>query len=250
MTEQDWLACTDPEPMLEFLRGKTTDRKQRLFACACCRHTGLLLDAEWQRMVDNRHPSRAEVEWQKVEATLARRAVEMAEKFADGLGHLVALQALDSSPGIEEMEGCYADGSDSAWAAKASAYRARWCANYCSPRSYPPGASFRSASKSDHDREQSAQCHLLRDIIGNPFRPAALDPAVLAWNDATVARLARSAYDERQMPAGTLDNTRLTVLADALEEAGCPNPEVIGHCRNGGEHVRGCWVLDVLLGKS
>jgi hypothetical protein len=65
-----------------------------------------------------------------------------------------------------------------------------------------------------------------------------------------VVRLAQAAYEERQMPAGTLDNTRLAVLADALEEAGCDNADILAHCRSGGEHVRGCWVVDLILGKS
>ena len=95
-----------------------------------------------------------------------------------------------------------------------------------------------------------AQCHLLRDIFGNPFRPASLAPSVLTWNDATVVRLAQATYDERHMPSGLLDNVRLAVLADALEEAGCQDQEILSHCRSGGEHIRGCWVVDLLLGRS
>jgi hypothetical protein len=62
--------------------------------------------------------------------------------------------------------------------------------------------------------------------------------------------LARAAYQERALPAGTLDATRLAVLADALEEAGCPSADLLGHCRAGGAHVRGCWALDVVRGKE
>jgi hypothetical protein len=98
--------------------------------------------------------------------------------------------------------------------------------------------------------ELAAQALLLRDIFGNPFRPITLHPAVLTWNDATVVRLAQAAYEERHMPEGTLDNGRLAVLADALEEAGCNDADILSHCRSGGEHVRGCWVVDLLLGKS
>jgi hypothetical protein len=92
-------------------------------------------------------------------------------------------------------------------------------------------------------------CKLFRDLF-NPFRPVSLAPAILTWQDATVVRLVQAAYDERQMPEGTLDNGRLAVLADALEEAGCTDQDILGHCRSGGEHVRGCWVVDLLLGKS
>ena len=98
--------------------------------------------------------------------------------------------------------------------------------------------------------ESQEQCKLLRDIFGNPFRPVTLDPAVLAWNDSTVVRLAQAAYDERQMPEGLFDNSRLAVLADALEEAGCQDLDILSHCRSGGEDIRGCWVIDLLLGKS
>jgi hypothetical protein len=72
---------------------------------------------------------------------------------------------------------------------------------------------------------------------------------VLSWNDGCVARLARAAYDDR-LPEGGLDPARLAVLADALEEAGCRDADILGHCRSGGEHFRGCWLVDLLLGKS
>jgi hypothetical protein len=91
---------------------------------------------------------------------------------------------------------------------------------------------------------------LVRDIFGNPFRPVTISSTVLTWHDATVVRLAQTAYEERHMPEGTLDNARLAVLADALEEAGCQDQDVLGHCRSGGEHVKGCWVVDLLLGKT
>jgi hypothetical protein len=88
--------------------------------------------------------------------------------------------------------------------------------------------------------EQSA---FLRDRFGNPFRPfPSLAPSVLAWNGGTVLKLAQSIYEERAFD-------RLPVLADALEEAGCTDAEVLTHRRSGGEHVRGCWVVDLVLGK-
>jgi hypothetical protein len=90
----------------------------------------------------------------------------------------------------------------------------------------------------------------LWDIFGNPFRPITINPAWLTWNDGTVVRLAQSAYEERHLPAGLLDNARLVVLADALEEASCDNAEILSHCRGPGPHVRGCWVVDLLLGRN
>jgi hypothetical protein len=98
--------------------------------------------------------------------------------------------------------------------------------------------------------ESVTQSGLVREIFGNPFLPVTISPTVLAWHDSTVVRLAQAAYDERHLPAGTLDNSRLAVLADALEEAGCTSEEILGHLRGPGPHVRGCWPVDLCLGKS
>jgi hypothetical protein len=93
---------------------------------------------------------------------------------------------------------------------------------------------------------------ILRDIFGPLlFRPVAIDASWLSWGNCTVSRLARAAYDGRQMPAGTLEQERLGVLADAMEEAGAGDQEMLGHLRESGKvHYRGCWVIDLLLGKS
>jgi hypothetical protein len=99
--------------------------------------------------------------------------------------------------------------------------------------------------------EGRAQCLLLRDLFGNPFRPApAADPAWLAWQGGAVRELARAAYEGRRLPEGTLDPARLALLADALEDAGCGDAELLAHLRGPGPHVRGCHALDLLLGKG
>jgi hypothetical protein len=97
---------------------------------------------------------------------------------------------------------------------------------------------------------EAIQCDLLRDIFGNPFRPVMISPAVLAWHDGLVVRLAQAAYEERHLPAGTLDSGRLAVLADALEEASCTSEDILGHLRGPGPHMRGCWPVDLVLGKE
>jgi hypothetical protein len=85
---------------------------------------------------------------------------------------------------------------------------------------------------------------LLLDVIGNPFRPSqAVPPAVLAWNHGTVPRVAQRIYDDRAFD-------RLAVLADAFEETGCTDPELLGHLRGPGPHVRGCFAVDLLLRRS
>jgi hypothetical protein len=99
--------------------------------------------------------------------------------------------------------------------------------------------------------ELRAQCDLLRDIFGNPFRPSPpLPPAVTAWNDGTVRGIAEGIYEDRQLPAGTLDTARLAILADALLDAGCDDEALIAHCRSEGPHARGCWAVDWILSKA
>ena len=104
------------------------------------------------------------------------------------------------------------------------------------------GTSENEVAAATHE-EFAAQTALVRDLFGNPFRPVTVDPSWLAWNERTVVKLAQGIYDERAFD-------RLPVLADALEEAGCDDPDILGHCRQPGEHVRGCWVVDLLLGKE
>jgi hypothetical protein len=87
---------------------------------------------------------------------------------------------------------------------------------------------------------ERALADLTRDVMGNPFRAIAVE---LAWRSANVVGLAQSIYDDRAFD-------RLPILADALEEAGCDHADVLDHCRQGGEHCRGCWVVDSILGKE
>jgi hypothetical protein len=84
---------------------------------------------------------------------------------------------------------------------------------------------------------------LIRDIFGNPFRPVTIDPSWAAWADGTVRTLAEAIYAERAFD-------RMPVLGDALEEAGCDNEDILRHCREQRDHVRGCWVLDLLTGRE
>jgi hypothetical protein len=97
--------------------------------------------------------------------------------------------------------------------------------------------------------ERAAQSALVRDIF-TPFRPVAVGPAWLTRRAGAVPSLAQAAYDERDLPAGHLDPARLAVLADALDEAGCTDADVLNHLRGPGPHARGCWAVDLLLGKG
>jgi hypothetical protein len=223
MTEAEWLACTDPTPMLEFLRGRASDRKLRLFACACAR-------AFWYLLVDERSQS----------------AVVTAERFADGQASQEELEASSLAASAVHMR-VHHHFDRAAEAAALATYEeisgeapecvveiAIW--NTLGPR-------IRDTAYLNHQEiERMKTMKWLHDIIGNPFRPSPpLPPAVLAWNDGTVPRIAEGIYQERQLPAGTLDNACLAILSDALLDAGCDNEELIRHCRSAGPHVRGCW---------
>jgi hypothetical protein len=92
---------------------------------------------------------------------------------------------------------------------------------------------------------------MVRCIFGNIYHePPPVNPALLAWSGGMVRRLAEAAYKERDLPAGTLENARLAVLADALEDAGATDAQILEHLRGPGPHVRGCQVVDLFLGKE
>ncbi len=100
-----------------------------------------------------------------------------------------------------------------------------------------------SGDPADLQRELQQQVLILRCIFGVPFRLAPLEPIWLTCNEGTVPKIAQAIYDHRAFD-------RLPILADALEEAGCHDAIILNHCRQPSEHVRGCWVVDLLLGKE
>ena len=258
MTEAEWLVCGDPFHMLCHLQEGGTlgacwgSRKARLFAVACCRRVLAFLP-------DDRH----------------REAVELSARFADGQASASDLEELSESlwafygvpPGagylIQPAEMCYllsywplaADWMDACTGAEQAVMLVGhvhrtgqvlrsdvWFAN---------DKWWESEAEAARTAERFAQASVIRDIFGNPFRPSSsLSPAVLAWNDGTVRRIAEGIYQDRQMPEGTLDNSRLLILADALLDAGCEDEALMEHCRSEGPHVRGCWAIDTILGKG
>jgi len=213
VTEQEWLACKRPERMLEFLRGRASDRKLRLFAVACAWERGVLV-----RDGPNRRFLAAFVRFADGEGTL--RKVRAARKAAyPTWGQVSVLDCPDP------------DGD--AWETAARA---------AGPAGMREALSSRLAA-----RRNAAQARLAREVFGNPLRPAAAAPA---WQAPDVAALAGAAYEAGLPDAGFLDPQRLSVLADALEEAGCADQDILGHLRSPGPHVRGCWALDLILGKG
>jgi hypothetical protein len=227
MTEQEWLACAHPKPMLDFLRGKASERKMRLFACACCRRIwGLLL-------LDER----------------TRKAVEVSERFADGQAGKkeLRLAALGAKAATEELAGAVTPALKARSSAASATFFVtfrRDCAHYTTP--IAASANYFHLG-SEMVTEQAAQASLLRCITDNPFRPVSIEAV---WLTPTVTNLAATAYGERILPSGELDAARLGVLADALEETGCTESAILDHLRAPGPHVRGCWPLDLILGRD
>jgi hypothetical protein len=225
MTEAEWLASTDPEAMLQFLAGRVSDRKLRLFACACCRRV-----------------------WHLVTAEDSRRAIEVSERYAEGRAGLrelsAALVLAAATPDRAAYFAASRNPAKTVWEACAAANDLAVDAATREDRAAvvdPATANrFEAAQARARAAEAREQANLLREIVGNPFRPPAVAASVLAWHGGTVPRLARAVYDERRFGD-------LPVLADALEEAGCSDPDVLGHCRRAGGHVPGCWVLDRIL---
>lgn len=220
MTEQEWTICIDPMPMLQLVKEKVSNRKTRLFSVSCLRRIQHLF----------RHED-------------SLRCLDIAERFAEGKAGIEELRAIEEL-GIwagDDMSWRSMQDAAVAWAAAAVAHNDGFISALGAVHE------VRSVFGDDDIRrygEELAQCHLLRDIIGNPFRKSpVIECNTLLWGNETVKVLADSIYN------GSLFDL-MPVLADALEEAGCDNPEILAHCRGPGPHVRGCWVVDLILGKS
>jgi hypothetical protein len=243
MTEAEWLGCEDPRKMLEFLRGTVSERKLRLFACACFRRL-----------------------WHLLEVDAARWLVELSEAYADGEVSAAELQAANDPAASADFDDRFHGRAEPRLSIRAgnAILALKWLA---SP-TFDTGAAssvavftskdpardyFREPDWEGHPAgvppsatERAEQATLLRDIVRNPFRPLPVVPAsVLSWNDGCVVKLATAVYEGREFTP-----ERMGVLADALEDAGLKDEEVLRHCRQEGVHVRGCWVVDLLLGKS
>jgi hypothetical protein len=226
MTEVKWLASQEALAMLRSLGKKASGRKLRLFAAACVRRQRI-----WDLLADER----------------SREAVELAERYADRQATRKELQAAEQQArAAAHSLARYTGGPLSDYAAAYAALAATEAAAYTAPRAASQAAYFvESLNRRGAERSQTraSPADLLREVFGNPFRPVRVAPTWLAWDGGTVPKLAQAIYDERAFD-------RLPVLADALEEAGCTDRDLLSHCRRPAEHVRGCWAVDLLLGKA
>jgi hypothetical protein len=216
MTEAEWLTSGNSLDMLIVIQASLTMRKDILCGCACVRRF-------WQSSGDER----------------SRRAVEEAERFADGLSTDEELERAFVEA-VAARDEHLNDNSFLNDAAKESTKGALSTAQACAWHAADNHRSGSKAWESSRRSELHHQADILRDLIGNPFRPATVDPS---HRTMTVVQLAQGIYDDRAFD-------RLQILADALEEAGCTDAAILGHLRGPGPHVRGCWVVDLLLGKE
>jgi hypothetical protein len=225
ITEHDWLAGTDPVPLLRWLGERASPRKLRLFACAW----GY---GHWRRLADER----------------SRAALVVAERYADGAATEAELHAAwvaaQAAWAVLPLTGGRRNARNrpkvraQCQAAKAAA----WAATLAADPGWDLDQACRCAGQAPPRRRFDLADHV-REVFGNPFRTAALDPAWRAWNGGTVLRVAEALYEEGRAEAWP-------VLADALAEAGCQDEDLLDHCRRPGGHVRGCWAVDLVLGKA
>jgi hypothetical protein len=269
MTESDWLQEDDPHLMIQFLheerthfrtrwlgwmagprRYQVSERKWRLFYCACCRRIEHLLPVDESRLL-----------------------LDVAECYADGkasedeLGHAVAVSRIaceqnrtqrgfegvawpwHESEAVNAIARFHRSDEQGRLATLRAAARAWASAVFVERfRSAPPTLpeiqlQTEPSWEAEQGEEHARQAALLRDVLGNPFRVPVLDPAWGAWEAGTVVRIARSIYEERRFE-------NLPILADALEDAGCGDEAILDHCRSATEHVRGCWLMDLILERS
>jgi hypothetical protein len=214
--------------MLDQVRGEAGERKLRLFAVACCYNVRHFLTDE-----------------------RLHHAVEVAERYADDLASEAEVDVVRNSfrspypvllqsathAALSTIDACVTAARIAAWEP------------VLFPKPLPdrPGIPERldferAAAVADAagKRERNTQSLLLRDILGNVFRPATIDPA---WPTPKVITLAQAIYEDRAVEG-------MPILGEALEEAGCDSQDILSHCRAQTDHVRGCWVVDAILGKS
>ncbi|VTR93810.1 Uncharacterized protein OS=Sorangium cellulosum (strain So ce56) GN=sce5710 PE=4 SV=1 [Gemmata massiliana] len=254
MIEEMWQSGEDPQPMLRYLIGtdeprvqsveaflntRGSGRKLRLFACACYHRISRFLP----------HP-------------VARETVSTAERFADGAVSVAEFRAAEAAvrelvTALEprwrastgaEREALHPTHAALAlagivcwWESQKAAYYAASNAHLELPYLANPGVEPRGSECGRYERaEKRAQCELLREMFGNPFRSVAFSSL---WRTSTAAAIAKQMYEARDFSA-------MPILADALQDAGCDSADALGHCRGPGPHVYGCWVADLVFSKE
>jgi hypothetical protein len=243
MTEDEWITTENLESMLRFLNDRISERKFRLTECAFNRRF-------WHLLKDER----------------SRLAVVLTEQYADRLctreeyKRALALGEKAFNEIRVSYEGRFVGGSYYGGGVSAAQHAAM--PGYDMPDYWagsPDPERFRTLTNStwiataahslDPPREnriqdeQRAQTHVLRELFGNPFRPVVVDPVCLTWNNGAVVAVATAVYEDQ-------DYTLLPILLDALDDSGGEDAALLEHLRRPNDHVRGCWAIDAILGKS
>jgi hypothetical protein len=227
VTDQEWLKCTDRRLLMEFVITKASNRKRRLFAVACCHQ---LLHLDEMRLVSN--------------------AIDAAERCADGLADADEVMAAEKAVKDLWLKAKYTESGTIlqlccqavGWTMHYAMAHALLAASTAVDVALQASPKFVDESRrfAAQTAEMVAQCNLLRDIFQFTLQSFSLDRT---WQMQNAVMLANLIYDERAF-------NRLPILADALEDAGCDSAEILAPLRRPGPHVRGCWALDLILGKE
>jgi hypothetical protein len=246
MSENDWLTWWDAFDLLSWCEddeARLSERKLRLFAVACCRTI-----------------------WPLLAEDLSRRAVKVAEAFADDQTSQEELQAVRSAAEVARQNTQPAASGATPAREDVFAYGFASLAELLTQADFiyrhmaqdvadvVSGIAFRAAippqlwgtaegeavAMKVFDASGPVECDLVREIFCNPLRPVSVAPT---WRTPQAIAIAQTVYDERQWQD-------LPLLADALEDAGCTDEAILSHCRGPGPHARGCWPVDLLLGKT
>ncbi len=214
MTEQEWLRCSDVWSMLHIIeRSKPSERKIRLFNAAICRRFWTYLPEASQAIL-----SESELLADGLVRLSSDELIQRANVVVAGFDRRYPNKQFPNAEIRIQREAaaavCYAVGPNELWGAASRCWEIE-------------------------RTEKTAHEGIIRDIFGNPFRSIRLNSH---WLKPNVLGLARAIYDQK-----TFD--RLHTLADAIMNAGCDNQDILSHCRSIGLHVRGCWVVDLILGK-
>ena len=250
MTESDWFDSISPEQMLAYLGERASPRKRRLFACACVRRI-------WHLLGDEQ----------------LRKAVKVAERFADGRISAKVLKKARRFASRMRKKREMTELQHATWMARAERAAAQAVEAILpevgpiliTPRDIREPPDVVSATRTARACARAAQAQregdaqvavepirrlasfdaveLVREIFGNPFRPSTIDLRWLDWKEGIIPRMARVIYRKRCF-------RNLPILADALEESGCDDDALLRHCRAPVDHVRGCWVVDLVRGKQ
>jgi hypothetical protein len=238
MTEEEWLVCAESEKMSDYLFGRVSERKLMLLGCACCERIPHPATTPCLRQVLGVAESVAEGRSDREKLVVVAKDTqnEQEQLHQDSPEYLLftGITCVTCGAGFPKNN-LFKIGLFNLTAAVA-----QWTVPDVNIDPDDWGVPQDERWRKVWRNEMRKQAVLVREIFGNPFRPVDLNPA---WLTSTVVALATGIYQDRAFD-------RMPILADALQDAGCENDDILNHCRQLGDHVRGCWVVDLILGKE